>query len=167
MVWVTYTDEQKAEALALYDQVGAANACRLLDFEVSPGTVRVWAHRAGLKRYDSQKVEAAVAAHVARQAELREEMRELALSSAVEMLLRLYEPQFVGYNDEGEALFAKPGARDCQAYATAYGILNDKYRLEMGESTSRTETLDASRVDIELARTVEEWRIQAANADSE
>lgn len=162
---MVYTDDQRADALRLYEEHGAAGACRLLDYAVSPATVRVWAHRAGLKRYTSEKTAEATAAHQLRQAEMREELRELFLSKAMDMLLRMDEPH-LDYRgkDASPVTWEKAPARECQAYMTAAATALDKFRLEMGEATSRSELTDASKIDLELARTVEEWRIQT-NAD--
>ena len=48
--------------------------------------------------------------------------------------------------------YSESGARDCQALATAFGILLDKYRLENGESTARSEHLSIYQVEAELQR---------------
>ena len=55
-----------------------------------------------------------------------------------------------------DRIAADAGARDCQALATAFGILLDKYRLENGESTSRSEHLTLDQVEQELQRILSE-----------
>lgn len=159
-----YTVEQKAEALTLYEEHGAAEATRRLDFEITAGTIRVWAHRAGLKRYSPEKTAAATEAHRLRQVEMREEVRELFLSKALDLLLRIDEPH-IDYRGKDADLvtFPKAPARECLAYMTAAATALDKYRLEMGEATARThakiETIE-TEVDGELRRATEEWKQQ-------
>src|SRR5204862_2492768 len=58
----TYTEEQRAEALKLYAEVGPAEAARRLPFEVSAATVRKWASRAGLRSERASRTRAATEA---------------------------------------------------------------------------------------------------------
>lgn len=159
----SYTDAQRGEALDLYDEVGAAEAARLLEFEVEANTIRVWAHRDGRSRYSAEKTEAATQASQHRQAERREELRETLLSKAMDMLMRMDEPH-IDYKgkDAMRVEWPKAPASACQSYMIAAATALDKYRLEMGEATSRTHTrIDAeSEVDGELRRTIAEWQQQ-------
>jgi transposase-like protein len=56
----TYTDAERNEALALYLEVGAAEAARRLGF--AAGTIRQWAHRAGMTDTRHAAAKAGVAA---------------------------------------------------------------------------------------------------------
>lgn len=165
MVWMVYTDEQKAEAVRLYLEVGPDEAAKAIG--CSRRQVYRWLGRHGVtpKKPEEQRADTEL-----RHFQRREELRDLLLDQALDMLHRMNEMHVEYRQEDGkpeEVVHVVPAPKDCQSYAVAAGILIDKYRLEMGESTSRTESLDASRVDIELARTVEEWRIQTAHADGE
>ena len=92
-----------------------------------------------------------------RQAEKREELRELLLDRAVELLHRLDDPHidFRG-KDARQVTFPKPGGMDSKNYATAAAILIDKYRLEMGEATARTYHEGSDDIDRSVGQLVEE-----------
>lgn len=165
MTSMVYTDEQKAEAVRLYVEIGPDEAATRVGCDRR--TIYRWLGRYATFVADEKK-EATRLETVARHQAKRDEVRELLLDQTLDALHRMKEPH-IDYrgkdSDRVEWETAPAGA--FKDYATAAAILIDKYRLEMGESTSRTESLDASRVDIELARTVEEWRIQTAHADGD
>lgn len=148
-------------ALDIYRTQGATAASQAIG--CSRQTVYDWL--ADSLSTDTLKKEAAEEA-LARQAVLRVHAQNRILYTYLRLIDRCTESMKIITKDGVEMELAEPTAEASQKFATAAAILIDKFRLEMGESTSRTETLDASRVDLELARTVEEWRIQT-NADSE
>lgn len=115
---------------------------------------------------DTDKQKAALEASTRRDV-LREHARTRMVYTYLRIIDRCTEETKIITKDGNEIVLPEPPADSVQKLATAAAILIDKLRLELGESTSRTESLDASRVDIELARTVNEWRIQTAHADGD
>ncbi len=149
----TYTDQERSEALGFYEEVGAADAARLCDFVVSAGTIRQWAHRAGMSRYSAEKTQAATEATRRRASERRAELQELLLSRAIDMLLRMDETHKDFRGKDAVAVFwDKAPAGAAKDYATAAAILLDKYRLEMGEHTDRTQMITIGAVDEAIER---------------
>jgi hypothetical protein len=155
---MVYTDEQKAEALDLYVEVGPAEAGSLTG--IPSGTIRSWAHRADLPRLRYQKTEEATQAAQVRAEQKRAELQELLLDQAVDLMHRMNAPHkdFKG-KDALEVWWEKAPAAAVQNYATSVAILIDKYRLEMGETTGRTEVL--APIDLELARIADEHARQS------
>jgi len=149
------TKAEREEALKLYLEEGPSAASRATG--IPSGTIRSWASRAGVQRARTQKQAAAIEASMMRQAEKREELRELLLDRAVELLHRLDDPHidFRG-KDARQVTFPKPGGMDSKNYATAAAILIDKYRLEMGEATARTYHEGSDDIDRSVGQLVEE-----------
>ncbi len=134
-----YTQEQKTEAVALADKHGPAEASRQTG--IPRRTISSW--RTTTAQATIQKTQAARDTLKAQNETKREQLRQLLLDKAV--------------------LFADsltPGDKAVRTDATALGILIDKYRLEMGEATGRTENIDLasaeSRIDQEIQRLAEE-----------
>lgn len=128
-----YTDDFKAEVLAVYEVDGPAAAARL--YGVPKGTLRDWVRACGLHTEAGTKkaTQAASIALEARRLRIREKLGE----RAEELLDRL--------KDE----------RDPQAYRNltwSFGVLFDKTRLEAGEATERTEAITMGAVEREIAR---------------
>lgn len=136
-----YTDEQRREAVDAYIEHGTAEASRRTG--VSGRTIRRWAEDAGLSQARAEKTDAARKQLEAQYAERRANIR-LMLLDATEAALR-------------DAIESSRGRKD-QMTAAAIGI--DKLRLEEGEATSRTATMNESEMDRELVRTLDEWRRQ-------
>lgn len=136
-----YTDEQQREALMFYVDLGPAEASRRTD--ISPLTISSWARRAGLHTNAPVKTRQATEALMAKQAEMREELRVRMLHKALDLIDRMDAPhvEFKG-KDALPVSYPVAPAAAVQNYATSIGILLDKYRLEMGESTSRDEHRD-------------------------
>jgi len=88
-----------------------------------------------------EKTEQAREVLAATHAEKREELRVLLLGAPIHLVRQAIET--------GKA-------RDAESWMTAAGIGIDKFRLEMGEATGRTETIDLSQaeatIDQEVAR---------------
>ncbi len=135
--------EQKAQALAIYAEHGLARAHH--DTGVPRSTLHGWARAAGL---DTQAIagrtveqtQAATLAHEYRCAELRVELRELLLVESVDMLERM-NATHKDFKGAGvvEVTWDTAPAGACKDYAVAAAVLLDKYRLEVGEATSRDE----------------------------
>ena len=143
----TYTPEQREEALRLYEEAGPAEASR--QSGVPARTVVRWATRAGLTRRRLEKTSAATEMLTITNAQRREKIREKLLIRVDELLDRLG---------------LEVGARDVQSLAIAFGVLLDKYRLELGEATGRMENLDLSaaerRIEVEIERLSAEMATQ-------
>lgn len=149
---MTYTDEQKAEAVRLYVEYGADYAAET----IGCSRVTIWRWLGQFATVATQKREAVREQAAYRWDAKREALRETMMDAAL-----------AGAAMARELADDPAQAKAFQAFSIGVGTFLDKVRLELGESTSRVESLDASRVDIELARTVEEWRIQTAHADGE
>lgn len=136
-----YTAEQKTEALRLYVEVGPRRAADTLKIPCS--TIRSWAVATGTRTESRAKNYAATEAAKAKANRLRKELHARLLEKAVDLLGRMDEPHidFKGSGPLGpsEVTFPKAPADACKFYATAVGILIDKYRLETGEVTAREE----------------------------
>lgn len=135
----TYTDAQKTSALAIYATDGLAAAVRATG--IPKGTIKSWADRTGTRTVaPAERTAAAVEAASARRAELRDDLRTKLLEKAVDMLERIDDPHVDFRGNTAERIeLDRPSASDCQRYATAAAILLDKFRLEMGEATDRSE----------------------------
>lgn len=143
----TYTDEQRTEALTFYLEHGTAEAARLS--EISPRTIRRWANEDGLAAARDKNLSDA-GEHLKIQHEtMREELRVRFLETALDALDRMTE-EHVDYRgkDAKRVTWPMAPAREMKDYATTAAIMVDKYRLEMGESTDRTEHTGGFEVTI-------------------
>lgn len=119
-----WSDEEKNEALRLLADP-SATFYEVRDATGVPvGTLHRWATEAGLERSQDVTKEA-TQARVARTHSRRTILQELLLDAAI---------------DHTERALAEDKAQSAQAFQTAAAIAHDKFRLEMGEATSRTET---------------------------
>lgn len=137
-----YTEEEKASALALYGEVGLAEAWR--QTRIPKPTIASWARRAGLPHTDaSAKTAQATMAASARADQLRAELRVSLLEKAVDLLGRM-DAEHIEFKNSAkeirEVVYPIAPAGAVQNYATSVGILIDKYRLEAGEATTRSES---------------------------
>jgi len=147
-----YSDDFRAEVLAMYEVDGPAATARL--YGMSVHTLKSWATRLGLHSGSQTKkaTEAACAKNEAR----RTELRGLLLEYAVKLMKRMDAPH-IDFKSAGalgpvQVTFPVAPAAACQNYATSVGILLDKYRLEAGQVTDRVEVLALSEIDAEIAR---------------
>jgi transposase-like protein len=146
-----YTDAQRAEAVELYRTDGPTVVQHQLG--IPKGTVTKWAQAAGVETVSTANTRAAVEAISVLRERKREEVRTLLIEKAADMLGRMDEPHkdFRG-KDVTEVTFEKAPSGACQQYATAAAILIDKFRLEMGESTARVESVDRAQVEAEVGQ---------------
>jgi len=154
----TYTDEQKREAVDLYLEYGAAEAATRTS--IPRRTISSWITKRGLAQAKGQQTEAARQQLAAKNAERRERIRTTILEKAEDILDRMDQPH-VDYRAAGKELHqvewdtARSG--DVKNYAVSFAILIDKYRLEMGEHTSKISVADAESVlDAEIMRLSEQ-----------
>lgn len=159
-----YSAEQKAQALALYLEVGASETSRRLN--IPPRTVRYWANQADLATARTQNLEDASAMLAVTHHRMREEFRLRLMEKALDALDRM-DQEHVDFRgkDATKVTWEVAPSGAFKDYATAAAILDDKYRLEMGESTSRVEskitaTMEDS-IDVELRKALEEWKRQS------
>lgn len=134
----SYTDEQKAEALALYAEHGAAETARRTG--ITSGTIQSWASRSGVATTCNERTAAAVEAAQQQWAERRlamvHEMGRVAAKA-----LRVAEHNL----DEGTTSKAKDAA-------TTMAILVDKAQLLGGDATQRHESRELRNQLLEQAR---------------
>ncbi len=130
--------ERKTEVVAYAVDHGPAEAAK--HYGIKATTVRSWCSRAGVATDASERTKAATESAQARRLAKREELRTLMIEKAVDLVHRMDEVH-IDYRgkDADQVTFPKAPAQACQQYATAAAILLDKFRLEMGEATGRTE----------------------------
>lgn len=132
-----WSDSQRGEALALYVDVGPSEAARRTGIPKS--TIHDWAAKEGLSTDAvSEQTIAATIASAERAAAKREQARELMLDRILDALglMQAAHTDFRG-RDATEVHFERAPSGAWKDYAMTVGILLDKYRLEMGESTGR------------------------------
>lgn len=145
----TYTDEQKAEALALYVEAGPTAVA--VQLGIPKQTVQQWARADGLRTVRNERTaEAVEAARVDREL-TRERLRDAMLAKALDLIDRM-DDEHIDFRgkDAKRVTFPKPSPSGCQSYATAAAILLDKVRLELGEVTGRTEVRSTDQLDAEI-----------------
>lgn len=125
----SYTEAQKAEAVALAEQVGPTAAARQLG--IAPGTVKRWVAPSGV--LDTHGRPDPLAGLLHRPAGMR-------WADDVPLLMdRLAEVAGRAVDACGGAIDAGRG-RDAQAFATTAAIAVDKLQLLAGRATSRSES---------------------------
>ena len=157
-----YSWDFKAEVLAVYEVDGPAAAARL--YEMPAQTVKSWAQRLGI--HTGSDTKAATEAACAKNESLRAELRTMLLEKCIDMLGRMDSPHYEYQGREQErVVYPVAGAKECQSYATALGIMLDKYRLEAGEVTGREEVRHdySDSSDADLIREAEEIARAAAH----
>lgn len=163
----TYTAEQRSEAIALVAEVGLAEAWRQL--HIPKPTLVLWCQKAGVERSAVEQTRKATETHMAVQRELRERLRTMLLEKAVDLIERMDAPhvEFKG-KDADQVEYPIAPASAVQNYATSAAILIDKYRLEVGEATGRTETVSVTDgLDPEQKRALRERLVRAVRGESE
>lgn len=156
--------EVKAQALALYEEHGAAEASRRTG--VPENTISQWARRAGVTMTRAEKTRAATAQHVATLAERRARLAADLLDDAEKLRLSLWSSCKVhhwGSTSERdrnvvttttefmEHEIDQPTFTDQKNILLACAIAIDKSNLLSGEATSRHETLNVDEARRRLA----------------
>lgn len=146
----TYTDDQRAEAVALVAEHGLAEAHRRVD--IPKETIRRWANRAGVTTGDVGLSQAKMAEARAEIEAIRARLRVKLAAVADRLVDRVYEPE-VDYRGQHAERVVLPEAapQSAKNLLTAAAIAVDKLRLELGEVTDRTESrsTDSLTADIE------------------
>ena len=157
----SYTWDFKAEVLAAYEVDGPAATARA--YNVPLRTVKSWAWKVGLHTVADTK--SATEAACSKNESLRVELRTRLIEKCIDMLKRMDSPHYEYQGKDGErVVYPVAGARECQSYATALGIMLDKFRLEHGEATVHEEVSHkfAELSDADLLRQAEEITRAAA-----
>lgn len=139
-----YSPKQKAEAIDLWKQHGTAETARQTG--ISTRTIKRWVKADPTAQADTKQTDTARRELARRTRERRERIRSLLLERTQDLL---------------EAMHPDASrAGDIRSYAVAVGILIDKFRLEMGEATGRSEQISVeqavSRLDEEIAEMLAE-----------
>jgi transposase-like protein len=137
-----YPDEVKARVLELYQQHGAAEAARLSGVPV--GSVKGWAHRAGLRNGGIEQVQAAVAMRVASAAEKRAALADNLLDDAERFRTLAWAPSELIRYDGGEHgrgwvtfVLERPTPSEQLALVKAMNTALNAAQLLAGEATER------------------------------
>lgn len=159
----SYTDEQKAEAIALYVEEGPTAVEMLLG--IPKQTVHMWATKEGVRTVRTTKATAATEAIAADRLLHREQLRSELIAKALDMLNRM-DDEHIDYRgkDCTRVSFPKAPADACKSYAMSAAILLDKFRLEMGETTGRSEVTVETSTDRGLRELIEQMRPDTADA---
>jgi hypothetical protein len=142
------TEADRENAIALAQQKGLATAAR--ETGIPRPTISRWMAAAGLVTNTSPRTALATAAAIRKRELLRARMDNKLLTTADRLLDRINRPhvEFVG-PDRKRVVLPHTPASAVQNLAVSVGILIDKYRLESGEATSRSESRDITGDDHE------------------
>lgn len=141
-----YSDEQRANALALYAKHGPAEASRRTG--IPKKTIASWARRSHVQTDAPQVMTAAIDMAKLTRDEKRVHLQDLILEKAIDVLRRMDEPHKdfkVTKNGIQEVVFDKATSTDCKNYATSAATLVDKFRLELGEATELHDDISVVR----------------------
>ena len=136
-----WPSELKRQALELWRSDGPAAASKATG--IPAGTIGAWVTRAALQPLHRNRVPVEALEVLREQrAARREELELRMLDTALRLVKRIEEPHVELVSSGGVVqpveLPVAP-AKAAREYATAAAILLDKYRLERGEATDRTE----------------------------
>jgi len=153
----TYTDEQRTEALRIFEEDGAITAAETVGCNRTQ--IYRW-HKAHVAQH-IEKNEDELRAEDAYQQAIRLRARRRMLSRIDDLFDRMDQPHidFKG-KDADQVTYPTASSTDIRNYVTSIAILIDKYRLEMGEATGRIETV--APVDAELERIAAEFARDAS-----
>lgn len=142
-----YTDTERQMALDIYRTQGASAAAKAIG--CSRQTVYDWLADSLSTDTDKQK---ALEEAVTRRSVLREHARTRLVYTYLRLIDRCSEQVKIITKDGIELELPEPPADAVQKLATAAAILIDKLRLEMGESTGRTEHVSLGLVESEIQK---------------
>lgn len=154
-----YTDTQRRKAVNLYIEHGTTKASTMSG--VPKRTLLRWAKDSDVVARARNKTAEATAELARLNAERRERIKTQLLAKIEDLLGRMDLPHvdFKG-KDADKVTYPVATSGDVKNYAVSVAVLIDKYRLEMGESTSRAEiTFEQaeSRLDEEFAELVKQY----------
>ncbi len=164
-----YTDAQRRKAVNLYIKHGTTKASQ--QSGIPKRTLLRWAKDNDVVAHARDKTAEAVAESARLNVERRERIKTLLLEKIEDLLGRMNLPHidFKG-KDARQIEYPTATSGDVKNYAVSVAVLIDKYRLEMGESTSRAEiTFEQaeSRLDQEFEELVKQFdEMEAAEKES-
>lgn len=163
---MSWSEDDRNLALMLYPEKGTAQTAR--ETGIPPRTIRRWVNEANLAAARSLALKEGGALLAKTHEVMREEVRVLLLEKTLDLLERFDVPH-VEYKAAGAEMhrLEHPAATsgDVKNYAGAIHQLIDKYRLEMGESTGRTENVTLGLVESEIQKLEAELGNVAAGND--
>lgn len=141
----TFTEKQRDEALRSVEAVGIRQTERQLG--ISHSTLQSWIRRYGITPFTTEKrraqTEAGRLQAAANTALRREELRTKLIEKAHDLLERMDKPHVDFKGKEAELVTYPIAPSDAvRNYAVAFAVLIDKFRLEVGEATDRTESVN-------------------------
>ena len=138
MPQVKYTDEQRTEALRIFEEDGAIKAAA----EIGCSRMQVYRWYKESVTLHTEKSEEEQRAEAVYQNAIRLRARRRMLTRIDNLFDRMDEPHidFKG-NPLTQVTYPTASSGDIKNLVTSVAILIDKYRLEMGEATGRTETV--------------------------
>lgn len=141
----TFTEAEKAEALALYAEVGKAEAARRTG--ISAGTIGAWASRTGVATDAAANIRAATEVAAAKRTYDAQEFRTQMVGRLAEVAQLAAAKELERLADGKASLHEIVGART--------RAIHD-LQLLTGAATGRTESVDRTpEVDAELAKVIE------------
>lgn len=140
----SYTDIERQMALDIYHAQGATAASRQIG--CSRQTIYDWLA-------DELSTDNNMAKEKAeRRVYMREVMRHRLLTTALRLVDRVHEP-WTYIDKEGVSHeVSEPPGREARELMVAAGIAIDKFRLEIGEATGRTEQIPTATIEAEIER---------------
>jgi transposase-like protein len=153
----TYSDEQRAMALALYAECGARETSRKMaeqDIDVHEATIRSWARKGNVETKANENRSAVVVGNRLTIEARKQALADGLLEDAMRLRGQLFAPTMVhsfGGPDHNfdEARINEPTFRDKQAILTTIGIAVDKIQILTGGATSREEHVMRDRQALE------------------
>lgn len=140
-----YTEEQRDAAVELLRNPKLSLRAINKQTGIPTGTLSRWAKDAMVHRPVQKTGLEGMEARAKRLKARRDRVGEQVLRKAEDILKRMDMPHVQVLTKDGDALgLPMAAAKDVRDYAVAFGILLDKFRLEMGEATSVTEERHAS-----------------------
>jgi len=154
---MSWSDEERRDALHLYTEVGTAEAARRSG--IPARSIRRWANEADLAAARSLALEEGGRLLAKTHQAMRQEARVLLMEKVVDLLERMDQPhsewKVVG-NSVEKVTYDIATSGDVKNYAASINQLIDKYRLEMGEATARTEEVASGDIDRSVIQLVAE-----------
>lgn len=146
-----FTKAQKAKALQIYHESGSAVAAE--ETGCSRQSIYNWLRDS----IDTEKTPEEQAKEALYQQTLRLGIRRRILEKVDNLLDRFDQPHYdYRGKDVVRVQWDSATSGDVRAYATAIGILIDKYRLEAGEATSHTYHEGSDDIDRRVSQLVAE-----------
>lgn len=141
MARVSYTPEQKAEALELYREHGAAEASRRCG--IRSGTIKSWASRAGVATVAADVTRAATEVSSARREYVAEEFRTQMVEQLAAIATTAAAKELAVLNEDSPSLDKIVGARTRAIHDLQ--LLTGLATGRTGSETDRGRALDGAR----------------------